>query len=79
MHCFIVRIVQGTTWTLPLRAYHRVGKTDIKSVKQSVIPNVQHAAGRVQGGVGRFHTGLEGQVIIPDATQSVSGKAKASF
>lgn len=51
---------------------------DIKSVMQIIIPNVQNAAVRVLCGVGRFHVGLESQVILPDGTQSVTGKAKSS-
>ena len=29
--------------------------------------------------MGRLHRGLEGQLIIPDAAQSVGGQAKGSF
>ena len=48
----------------PLGAYCLVGKTDIKSAKQSISPNVQHAEGEVQSCVGKFHMSLEGQAII---------------
>lgn len=46
----------------PLGAYHPVAKTDIKPIMQILIPDVQRAAGRVQGGVGKFPTGLKHQV-----------------
>ena len=32
---FIIYILPGATWTLPLRGYHQVGKTGVKSLKQS--------------------------------------------
>ena len=32
---FITHILLGAPWTVPLRGYHQVGKTGIKSLKQS--------------------------------------------
>ena len=61
-----------------LRASHPVEKTDIKSVEQIITPDVQCAAGKIQSGLGGFLTAPELQVIIPEVTQLVSGKAKAS-
>lgn len=65
----------GATWTLPLRGYHQVGKTGIKSLKQS-NPKCTVCQRRVPDGLGRWHKGLEGQLIIPDATWSVGGKPR---
>lgn len=72
-----IYVLPGATWTLPLRGYPRVGKTGSTSLKQ-VIPNAQYAAGS-QGSVGQLRRGLEAQLIIPDATQPVSGQAQGGF
>lgn len=44
---FIICVLPGTAWALPLRGHPRVGKTGSASLKQ-VIPNAQYAAGRVR-------------------------------
>lgn len=47
-------------------------KTNIESVEQITTPDVQCAAGKIQGGLGRFLMAPELQVIIPDVTQLVA-------
>lgn len=54
-----------------------MGETGSRSLKQ-VIPNAEYAAGS-QGSVGRLRRGLQAQLIVPDATQPVSGQAQGGF